>query len=108
MAVIKYRVSLKGLPPQVLTDFRGRKVLRLIIPSKGGRTDVAAFEGLIIKTTDPLCQKVLDEYRPPRPPQVIRHHKDGTTEHKTWKYDDYKDLRPFKRVGANMVHHIEL
>ena len=108
MGVVKYRVSLKGLPPRMLTTFRGRQVLRLIIPSKNGRFDVVAFDGLVIKTTDPLCQAALDAYRPPKIPQVVKHHKDGTSEHKTWKHADYRDVKPFKRIGANAAHHIEL
>ena len=108
MGVVKYRVSLKGLPMSMLHMVKGRKILRLIIPSKNGRFDVKAFEGLIIKTTDPISQAVLDAYHPPRAPQVMRHAKDGSTQHKTWKYDEYKHVKPFTRVGANTVHHIEL
>jgi len=108
VSVVKYRVSLQGLPPKILSVYKGREVLRLIIPCKQGRFEVAAFEGLIIKTSDPICQAVLDEYRPPKVPQVLKHQKDGTTVLKTWRHSDYKDVRPFTRIGANTAHHIEL
>jgi hypothetical protein len=105
MDVVMYRASLKGLPPGLLKKSGRKKVLHLLIPSKNGRFEVFVTEGMIIKTSDPISQAVLDAYSVPKAPNIFKS-TNGKMSSLTWKHEDYADVHPFTRVDSDVDHHV--
>lgn len=109
MAIKKYRISLAGVPAQLISQFEGDSVLKLRIPTQFGHREVMLREGEIIRTEDEFVKTALEGYRPPKIPKITRKSKgDLAAMTLTYNHEDYADFNPFAVVANNLTHHIEL
>lgn len=109
MEAKKYRFSLAGLPPQIISKFEGEDVLKLRITTQFGRKDIILHEGEIIRTEDPLVSLQLENYAPPKLPKITRKPKGASVATvMTYEFNDYKDVHPFTVVSNDLPHHLGL
>ena len=109
MAIKKYRISLEGVPAQLISQFEDTPVLKLRIPTQFGHKEVILREGEIIRTEDDFVKAALEGYRPPKIPKITRKPKGGALATvKTYNHLDYAEFNPFTVVANNLSHHIEL
>ena len=109
MASRKFRFSLEGLPPQVISRVDGVPVLRLRITTQAGQKDLTIRDGQIVKTEDGIAQLQLERYAPPKLPRITRKLKGALSAvSMTHKFEDYKDVRPFVEVADDSLHDLEL
>lgn len=109
MAIKKYRISLEGVPAQLISQFEGVPVLKLRIRTQFGHKEVMLREGEIIRTEDEFVKTALEGYRPPKIPKITRKPKgDLAATALTYNHTDYTEFNPFTVVANNLSHHIEL
>ena len=109
MALLKFKLSFKGLPPHLFHDHEDKKVLKLQFMTLLGSRRFTLEDGMVIQTEDPLIQAQLTEYTPPKLPMKIQPKKDRNAKMSApYEHKKVKKIKPFKKVSKDTQHHVEL